>query len=197
MVRNLINNGRFVGDAMRLTVDDIVCCPPPLFHCFGLVMGFLASFCHGSAIVFPSEQFDATMVLEAVVSEGATALLGVPTMFVAILDANEKKKVTINTLRTGLAAGAAVPAALMNKLREKMGVQAMLIAYGMTETSPVTFISSPRRLAGKASNNSRSSHASYWCQGHQQRRKGHHFEARGNWRALHKWLCASERILEE
>ena len=127
---------------MRLAVDDVVCCPPPLFHCFGLVMGFLASLCHGSAIVFPSEQFDAYSVLNAVVNEGATALLGVPTMFVAMLEACEKKNFTINTLRTGLAAGAAIPVALMGQLREKLGVKAMLIAYGMTETSPVTFISS-------------------------------------------------------
>jgi acyl-CoA synthetase (AMP-forming)/AMP-acid ligase II len=127
---------------MRLKDDDIVCCPPPLFHCFGLVMGFLASFCHGSSIVFPAEQFEPNLTLNAVAELNVTALLGVPTMFVAILEANEKKRLTINTLRTGLAAGSPVPAALMNQLREKMGVQAMLIAYGMTETSPVTFITS-------------------------------------------------------
>jgi acyl-CoA synthetase (AMP-forming)/AMP-acid ligase II len=105
-------------------------------------MGFLASFCHGSSIVFPAEQFDPNLTLDAVAKLKVTALLGVPTMFVAMLEANEKKKLTINTLRTGLAAGSPVPAALMNQLREQMGVEAMLIAYGMTETSPVTFITS-------------------------------------------------------
>jgi mevalonyl-CoA ligase len=127
---------------MRLTVDDIVCCPPPLFHCFGLVIGFLASLTNGSSIVYPSSQFDADLVLDAVVNERATAILGVPTMFIAILQAQEKKGYVIDTLRTGLAAGSAVPAALMDELNRKMGVKTMMIAYGMTETSPVTFITS-------------------------------------------------------
>ncbi|KAM5341498.1 hypothetical protein ACJ41O_014529 [Fusarium nematophilum] len=140
--RNLINNARFNGHAMRLTQDDIVCCPPPLFHCFGLVMGFLASFCHGSTIVFPSDNFNAEKTIEAVVSEKATALLGVPTMFIAELDALEKNPQQITTLRTGLAAGSPVPKVLMESLRQRMNIQGMLIAYGMTETSPVTFITS-------------------------------------------------------
>ncbi len=125
---------------MRLTVDDVLCCPPPLFHCFGLVMGFLASVCHGSSIIFPSPQFEVKPVLDALVN--ATALLGVPTMFVALLEENDKKNHTFKKLRTGLAAGSAVPAPLMDRLREKLGVEAMLIAYGMTETSPVTFMTS-------------------------------------------------------
>ena len=105
-------------------------------------MGFLASFVHGSSIVFPSSQFDPELALDAVVNQRATALLGVPTMFIAILKANERKRYVIDTLRTGVAAGSAVPAALMDELNERMGVKAMLIAYGMTETSPVTFITS-------------------------------------------------------
>jgi len=125
---------------MRLTPDDVVCCPPPLFHCFGLVMGFLASFCHGSSIVFPSDHFDARRTLDAVVQEKATALLGVPTMFVAELEILKTTPYKITTLRTGLAAGSPVPAPLMDEIQEKMGVQGILIAYGMTETSPVTFI---------------------------------------------------------
>ncbi|KAL1966032.1 hypothetical protein VTN77DRAFT_4972 [Rasamsonia byssochlamydoides] len=150
---NLINNGRYVGQAMRLTTDDVICCPPPLFHCFGLVMGFLASFTHGSTIIFPSAHFNAKQTLDAVVAEKATALLGVPTMFIAELEVmdTEPGKYQINTLRTGLAAGSPVPAPLMHQLREKMRVQGMLIAYGMTETSPVTFITSlddpPEKMA--------------------------------------------------
>ncbi|KAL2004686.1 hypothetical protein VTN00DRAFT_3214 [Thermoascus crustaceus] len=140
---NLINDGRFVGHALRLTPSDVVCCPPPLFHCFGLVMGFLASFCHGSSIVFPSDHFDARRTLDAVVQEKATALLGVPTMFVAELEVLKTTPYQIDTLRTGLAAGSPVPAVLMDKIHERMGVQeGLLIAYGMTETSPVTFITS-------------------------------------------------------
>ncbi|KAJ4223457.1 hypothetical protein NW759_006092 [Fusarium solani] len=139
---NLINNARFNGNSMRLTKDDVVCCPPPLFHCFGLVMGFLAAFSYGSTIVFPSDTFNAQKVIDAVVSEKATALLGVPTMFIAELDVLEKSPVKINTIRTGLAAGSPVPKVLMEKLRKRMNIQGMLIAYGMTETSPVTFITS-------------------------------------------------------
>ena len=127
---------------MRLTTKDVVCCPPPLFHCFGLVMGFLASFCHGSKIVFPSDGFNADQTMEAVVREKATALLGVPTMFMAELESLQRTKHNITTVRTGLAAGSSIPPSLMKKLRGQMGIGGMLIAYGMTETSPVTFITS-------------------------------------------------------
>ncbi|KXH54738.1 4-coumarate-CoA ligase [Colletotrichum salicis] len=139
---NLMNDAQFVGDAMRLTETDIVCCPPPLFHCFGLIMGFLASFCHGSSIVFPSDNFNAEATLSAVVNEKATALLGVPSMFLAELEALQKSGSSINTVRTGLMAGSSVPASLMTDVREKMHMEGILIAYGMTETSPVTFITS-------------------------------------------------------
>jgi long-chain acyl-CoA synthetase len=105
-------------------------------------MGFLAAFSYGSTIVFPSDTFNAQKVIDAVVSEKATALLGVPTMFIAELDVLEKSPVKINTIRTGLAAGSPVPKVLMEKLRKRMNIQGMLIAYGMTETSPVTFITS-------------------------------------------------------
>ncbi|KAK7419599.1 hypothetical protein QQX98_003190 [Neonectria punicea] len=103
-------------------------------------MGFLASFCHGSSIVFPSDSFNAARVLDAVVSEKATALLGVPTMFIAELDELTEHSHPITTIRTGLAAGSPVPPSLMASLRKRMNIQSMLIAYGMTETSPVTFI---------------------------------------------------------
>lgn len=139
---NLINNGRFVGIKMHLTPTDIVACPPPLFHCFGLVMGFLSTITHGSTIVFPCDQFDAGLVLDALYHHKCTAVLGVPTMFISMLEANEKKKYSISTVRTGLAAGSSVPAELMRRLEQKLGIRGMLIAYGMTETSPVTFLTS-------------------------------------------------------
>jgi acyl-CoA synthetase (AMP-forming)/AMP-acid ligase II len=139
---NLLNNARFVGDAMHLSPSDIICCPPPLFHCFGLVLGFLASFTHGSSIVFPSDFFDVHKVVHAIISENATVLLGVPTMYVSELEVLSKIGQRPRHLRTGLASGSSVSHGLMNELREKMGVQKMLIAYGMTETSPVTFITS-------------------------------------------------------
>ncbi|KAF5604202.1 4-coumarate ligase [Fusarium pseudocircinatum] len=139
---NLLNDGRYVGHAMRLTQEDVVCCPPPLFHCFGMVMGFLASFTHGSTIVFPSDRFNARQTLDAVEAEKVTALLGVPTMFISELEQMESQPRKITTVRTGLVAGSPVSPSLMDELRAKMNVQGMLIAYGMTETSPVTFITS-------------------------------------------------------
>jgi acyl-CoA synthetase (AMP-forming)/AMP-acid ligase II len=127
---------------MALTHEDVLCCPPPLFHCFGLVLGFLDSYTHGSTIVFPSDFFDVRKVVDALVEEDVTVLLGVPTMFISELEAMEKTGQRPRRLRTGLASGSAVSQDLMNQLRAKMGVEKMLIAYGMTETSPVTFITS-------------------------------------------------------
>lgn len=127
---------------MNLTPEDVICCPPPLFHCFGLVLGFLASYTHGSSIIFPSDFFDVQSVVNAIIDEDATVLLGVPTMYVAELEIMAKTGQRPRRLRTGLASGSSVSQRLMNLLREKMGVEKMLIAYGMTETSPVTFITS-------------------------------------------------------
>ncbi|KAF2035282.1 acetyl-CoA synthetase-like protein [Setomelanomma holmii] len=136
--RNILNNGRFVGTRMHLTPSDIVCCPPPLFHCFGLVMGFLNTLSHGASIVFPSDSFDANLTLDAIASERCTALLGVPTMFFAQLECLASKPYKIDSVRVGLAAGAPVPISLQEDLARKMGVKCVLIAYGMTETSPVS-----------------------------------------------------------
>ncbi|KAL1887170.1 hypothetical protein Sste5346_010381 [Sporothrix stenoceras] len=141
--RNILNDAMFVGAAMKLTPVDVVSCPPPLFHCFGLVMGFLASFYHGSSIVLPSDTFNAEKTIESVLRERVTALLGVPTMFFAQLELLDKQKgrfAPFTTVRTGLAAGAQVPAQLMNIILKRMNIPSLLIAYGMTETSPVTFI---------------------------------------------------------
>lgn len=128
---------------MQLTENDVVCCPCPLFHCFGLVIGFLASFCSGSKIVFPSPTFEANSTLDIVVKEEATALLGVPTMFLSMLEALKSSPRRIDTVRTGVAAASPVPPSLMKRLELEMNIPNMLIAYGMTETSPVTFITSP------------------------------------------------------
>jgi acyl-CoA synthetase (AMP-forming)/AMP-acid ligase II len=124
---------------MSLTSEDIICCPPPLFHCFGLVMGFLDAFTRGCAIVFPSQQFDAGLVVDAVDAERCTVILGVPTMFGAELDALARKGRRLTSLTRALASGAPVPASMVKRLNEEMGIQSVLICYGMTETSPVTF----------------------------------------------------------
>ena len=105
-------------------------------------MGFLNSFFHGCSIVFPSEEYDAEAVVESLIQEKCTALLGVPTMFVAELDILKRRGVRLTAARTGLAAGAPVPERLMNRIKDEMGIGGMLIAYGMTETSPVTFMTS-------------------------------------------------------
>ncbi|KAG8165267.1 hypothetical protein KVR01_005542 [Diaporthe batatas] len=139
---NIINNGRYLGLAMQLTEEDVLCCPPPLFHAFGLVIGFLTSFCHGSKIVFPAPTFDANAALDAVVQEKATALLGVPSMFLAILEELKKTPRRIEAVRTGIAGGAAVPPVLIRRLEREMGLPHLLTAYGMTETGPVSFVTS-------------------------------------------------------
>ncbi|KAJ9606279.1 hypothetical protein H2200_009240 [Cladophialophora chaetospira] len=140
--KNIINNARLFGNAMKLSSSDIVCCPPPLFHCFGLVMGFLTSFLHGSKIVFPCDQFDADQVVEALHEHRCTVLLGVPTMFITEIEANKAKGLDISSVRLGVAAGSSVAPTLVKQLAREFGIQSVLIAYGMTETSPITFMTS-------------------------------------------------------
>lgn len=141
-LRSIINNGRFLGLAMELKQDDVLCCPPPLFHAFGLVIGFLTSLCHGTKIVFPAETFDASAAADTLVKEKATALLGVPSMFLAILEELRKTPRRVDTVRTGMAGGSAVSPVLIRRLEQEMGLPHMLSAYGMTETGPVTFSTS-------------------------------------------------------
>ncbi|GIK05041.1 acyl-CoA synthetase member 2 mitochondrial [Aspergillus viridinutans] len=137
---NLINNGRFIGERLNLTADDVVCCPPPLFHCFGLVAGMLAAFIHGSTTVLPHRDFDARAVIDAVVAERCTVLHGVPTMFAAILQDLHQTGIEIRTLRTGIMAGSKVPPSLLREVHEKLGYRDIAITYGMTETSPASFM---------------------------------------------------------
>lgn len=139
--RSILNNGNQIGDRMLLTPKDIVCCPPPLFHCFGCILGYMATATHGSAIVFPTEAFDPLAALKAVQEEKATALYGVPTMFLAELELISDEKVAyegFQYLRTGIAAGSSVPAELMRKLHQILNLTELTICYGMTETSPVS-----------------------------------------------------------
>jgi TBC1 domain family member 8/9 len=139
--RSILNNGKSIGDRMELTPEDIVCCPPPLFHCFGCVLGYMATATHGSSIVFPNEAFNAIDSLKAVQEEKCTALYGVPTMFLAELEllANGQiKREGFQYLRTGIAAGSNIPAELMRKLHRELNLTELTICYGMTETSPVS-----------------------------------------------------------
>ncbi|KAJ5104898.1 hypothetical protein NUU61_002245 [Penicillium alfredii] len=139
--RSILNNGSQIGDRMLLTPNDVVCCPPPLFHCFGCILGYMATATHGSAIVFPTESFNARAALQAVQEEKCTALYGVPTMFLeelALIEAGEISSEGFEFLRTGIAAGSSIPAELMKKLHRVLNLTELTICYGMTETSPVS-----------------------------------------------------------
>ena len=140
--RNIVNNGWFVGECMKFTEADILCIPVPLYHCFGMVLSVLACVSHGACMVFPGEGFDPVEVLGAVEAERCTALHGVPTMFIAELDHPEFGRFDLSSLRTGIMAGAPCPIEVMKRVVSDMGMKEVTIAYGMTETSPVSFQSS-------------------------------------------------------
>ncbi len=136
---NLVNNGYFTGAALRLTDADRVCIPVPLYHCFGMVLGVLASVTHGAACVFPGEGFEPLAVLETVARERCTALYGVPTMFIAELEHPRFREFDLGSLRTGIMAGSPCPIAVMRRVVDEMHMPEVTICYGMTETSPVSF----------------------------------------------------------
>jgi len=136
---NVLNNGYFVGQAMNFTDEDRLCIPIPLYHCFGMVMSVLTSVLFGATMVFPSEAFEPLAVLEAVSEEKCTALQGVPTMFIAELEHPDFASFDMSHLRTGTMAGAPCPIEIMRKVISEMNMAEVTIAYGMTETSPVSF----------------------------------------------------------
>jgi len=136
---NILNNGFFLGEAMRYTERDKVCIPVPLYHCFGMVIGNLACMTHGAAMVFPGEGFDPLATLETVAEERCTSLYGVPTMFIAELQHPDFDRFDLSSLRTGMMAGSPCPIEVMRQCIEKMHLTEMTIGYGMTETSPVSF----------------------------------------------------------
>ncbi|GKS75071.1 AMP-binding protein [Acidovorax sp. SUPP950] len=140
--RNILNNGFFIGECMRLTPEDRLCIPVPLYHCFGMVLGNLACLTHGAAIVYPSDGFDPLKVLETVQAERCTGLHGVPTMFIAELDHPRFAEFDLSTLRTGIMAGSPCPIEVMKRVVSDMHLSEITIAYGMTETSPVSCQSS-------------------------------------------------------
>jgi fatty-acyl-CoA synthase len=135
---NILNNGYFVAEGLRLTPDDRLCIPVPLYHCFGMVMGNLGCLTHGATMVYPAEAFDPLATLQAVAEERCTALYGVPTMFIAQLDHPEFARFDLKSLRTGIMAGSPCPIEVMKKVQSQMNMGEVTIAYGMTETSPVS-----------------------------------------------------------
>ncbi|NJM06661.1 AMP-binding protein [Candidatus Gracilibacteria bacterium] len=136
---NILNNGYFVAEVMGFTDQDRLVIPVPLYHCFGMVMGNLGCVTHGATMIYPSEGFDARAVLEAVQEERATALFGVPTMFIAELEHPEFAHFDLRSLRTGVMAGSPCPIEVMKKVQTAMHMRDVEICYGMTETSPVSF----------------------------------------------------------
>jgi len=137
--RNILNNGFFVGRAIGLEVGDKLCIPVPLYHCFGMVMGNLGCLTHGATMVYSSEVFDPRAVLDAVQREKCTGLYGVPTMFIAILGHPDFANYDVGSLRTGCMAGSPCPVEVMKQVIAHLNMRDVTIAYGMTETSPVSF----------------------------------------------------------
>ncbi|HWT34338.1 MAG TPA: AMP-binding protein [Microbacterium sp.] len=139
---NILNNGFFVGEGAGYTEHDRVCVPVPLYHCFGMVLGVLAAHSHGACVVFPAPAFDAEQTLEAVHAERCTSLYGVPTMFIAELAHPRFAEFDLTSLRTGIMAGSPCPVEVMKRVIDEMHMPEVAICYGMTETSPVSTMTS-------------------------------------------------------
>ncbi|CAK7241087.1 MAG: hypothetical protein STHCBS139747_002545 [Sporothrix thermara] len=154
----ILNNGFFIGQQMGLTSRDLIVCPPPLFHCFGCVLGYMATATSGAAILFSSPAFDPAASLQMAADHRATGLYGVATMFVAMLEllehdheaprpspvlSAERARALPTHLRTGIAAGSSVPESLMRRLFDTLGLKDLVICYGMTETAPVSCMTTP------------------------------------------------------
>lgn len=140
---NILNNGFHVGERLKYTEKDRVCIPVPFYHCFGMVMGNLASTSHGACMVIPGEFFEPAQTLKVVQDEKCTSLYGVPTMFIAELELPDIDKYDFSHLRTGIMAGAPCPVETMKQVIQKMNMRDVAICYGMTETSPVSTMSFP------------------------------------------------------
>ena len=136
---NIVNNAHFVTATMNFTEQDRLCIPVPFYHCFGMVMGTLGCATKGAAMIVPGEGFDPAETLQAVSDEKCTALFGVPTMFVTELALDNFDNYDLSHLRTGIMAGAPCPEQVMKEVLAKMNMSEVTIAYGMTETSPVSF----------------------------------------------------------
>jgi len=136
---NILNNGFFVGEALRYTAEDRICAPVPFYHCFGCVLANLAALTHGAAVVIPAESFDPDATLRAIEAQRCTSIYGVPTMFIAMLGHPTIDSVRLDSLRTGIMAGSPCPIEVMRQVIDRMHVHEVTICYGMTETSPVSF----------------------------------------------------------
>lgn len=137
--RNILNNARFIGEMLKVTAEDRICVPVPMYHCFGMVAGALVCAVSGATLVFPSEEFEPGAALRAAAAERCTTMYGVPTMYLTMLDHPDFSSTDVSSLRTGIMAGAPCPVELMKRTVEAFHLPEITIAYGMTETSPVSF----------------------------------------------------------
>ncbi|MEV4127248.1 AMP-binding protein [Nocardia sp. NPDC049707] len=137
--RNIVNNSRFIVSGQRLTSEDVLCVPVPLYHCFGMVAGTLGCAGVGTKIVFPGAAFDPDQVVAALEQECCTAVYGVPTMFLAMLASQQRQQRDLSRMRTGVMAGAPCPAELLGRSAAELNLAEITICYGMTETSPISF----------------------------------------------------------
>jgi fatty-acyl-CoA synthase len=135
--RNLLLNAYHIGDCQKITADDRICVPVPFYHCFGCVLGVLCCSVYGAGMIVPAEYFDPEAALEAIEAERATAIYGVPTMFIAQLEHATFSSRDLSSLRTGIMAGSPCPIEVMNRVVDDMGAREVTIAYGLTEASPV------------------------------------------------------------
>jgi len=140
--KNILNNARFAGQNLKYTSQDRICIPVPFYHCFGMVLGNLACTVHGATIISPSESFNAGECLAIIHKERCTALYGVPTMFIKILEHESFSSAHVSTLRTGIIAGALCPENLMRRLKNELHMSDVSIGYGMTETAPLSTMTS-------------------------------------------------------
>jgi fatty-acyl-CoA synthase len=136
--RNILNNGFFVTELLGLGPGDRLCIPVPFYHCFGMVMGNLGCTSHGATMVIPAEGFDPAATLKAIETERCTGVYGVPTMFIAMLSHPDLATRDVSSLRTGIMAGASCPVEVMKRCVDELNMSQVSIAYGMTETSPVS-----------------------------------------------------------
>lgn len=138
---NILNNGYYIGAKLRLSPDDRICIPVPLFHCFGMVMGNMACLAHGSTMIYPGEAFDPEQTLRTIAQERCTGVYGVPAMFIAMLEHESFGEHDLTSLRTGVMAGAPCPIDTMRQVIRDMHMEQVVIGYGMTESSPASFMS--------------------------------------------------------
>ena len=192
--KSILNNGYFTGQAQRLTERDRVCIPVPLYHCFDMVLGNLACISVGAAMIYPGDAFDPRYALETVATERCTSLYGVPTMFIAELGHPDFDTFDLGSLRTGIMAGAPCPIAVMKSVVDKMHIREVTIAYGMTETSPVSFQSSPTDPIERRVSNRRTRPCP--CRGKDHRPGRSHGAAINVRRTLHQGLLRDEGLLE-